>query len=382
MKFTFASWNLNNRSLHRGHIRLLQTVDCDLFAVQEATDGFHSELSKASLFDWSVSSLTLRPPRADEGRARRHGCSVFGRSPFRSDSWQVLTEMHFPERALVVQTVSASGPLTVCSFHIPPGASWGIIKPQTMKAIAEWLGTQPGSVVVGMDANSPKTDHPDPLKNEWWWKDEPSLLGPAPLHQLRDAFRRYLSDRQDLLDTIQADRPGGPLAISYVRGRGLQKIPCRYDVILVSPNVMVNKVEYLPLNDALSDHALVVSHLELRALLQEPVVWQVPARRITRSLGQHQHGSIQMNPQGARKRPRLNFDTMGIPFGSVLKSVVGNITVQVTGPHAVCLEGIEMTLTEATRNVLGQNWNGNPCPQWTFKGKSVGKIYNETYGPS
>src|SRR5262245_4477535 len=74
MKFTFGSWNLNNRSLHSGHIHLLRTVDCDLLAVQEATDRFHSELSKANLFDWSVSSLTLRPPGADEGRARRHGC--------------------------------------------------------------------------------------------------------------------------------------------------------------------------------------------------------------------------------------------------------------------------------------------------------------------
>jgi hypothetical protein len=55
--------------------------------------------------------------------------------------------------------------VTVCSFHIPPGATWKMIKPQTMKAIAEWLALQSGTVVVGMDANSPKTDHPDLLND-------------------------------------------------------------------------------------------------------------------------------------------------------------------------------------------------------------------------
>ena len=192
-KFTFGSWNLNNRSLQSGHVELLRTVDCDLLALQEASEGFHSELSKLNLFDWSVSSLTIRPPGVAEGRARRHGCSIFGRRPFQLDSSSVLTKLHLPERALVAHAHSDSTPLTVCSFHIPPGATWGVIKPLTMKAIAEWLALQPGSLVVGMDANSPKTDHPDPLKNEWWWKDEPALLGSTPMHGLRDAFHAYSS---------------------------------------------------------------------------------------------------------------------------------------------------------------------------------------------
>jgi Endonuclease/Exonuclease/phosphatase family len=262
MKFTFGSWNLNNRSLKNGHVELLRSADCDLLTLQEATERFHSELAKLNLFDWSVSSLALRPPRADEGRARRHGCSIFGRRPFRVDSCRLLTDLHLPERALVANALYESTPLTVCSFHIPPGATWGMIKPQTMKAIAEWLRSQPGSLVVGMDANSPKTDHPDPLKNEWWWEDEPALLGPAPQHGLRDAFRLFLDDSQDLFDAIKTSRPAGPLAISYLRGSGVKNIPCRYDVILVSTDVAVRNVEYLPLDDALSDHALVVSHLE------------------------------------------------------------------------------------------------------------------------
>jgi hypothetical protein len=64
---------------------------------------------------------------------------------------------------------------------------------------------------------------------------------------------------------------------------------------------------------------------------------------------------------------------MGIPADSVLKSAAGNITVRVTGPHTVRLEAVEMTLTEATRKVLGPNFNGALCSQWTFNGKSFGE---------
>jgi Phage integrase family len=178
--------------------------------------------------------------------------------------WQMLkqyaAEVGVPD--IAPNALYESTPLTLCSFHIPPGATWGRIKPQTMKAIAEWLRSQPGSLVVGMDANSPKTDHPDPLKNEWWWEDEPALLGPAPQHGLRDAFRLFLDDSQELFDAIKTSRPAGPLAISYLRGSGVKNIPCRYDVILVSLDVAVSNVEYLPLDGVLSDHALVVSHLE------------------------------------------------------------------------------------------------------------------------
>jgi hypothetical protein len=132
-----------------------------------------------------------------------------------------------------------------------------------MKALAEWLRAQSGSVVAGMDANAPKTDHPDPLKCEWWWKDEPTPLGSTPLHNLRDAFRVFLTSRQDLLNDIEKSRPSGPLAISYVRGRGDRRTPCRYDVILTSPDIAVIDVRYVPLDNAVSDHALVVSQLEL-----------------------------------------------------------------------------------------------------------------------
>src|SRR4029453_4828829 len=98
-------------------------------------------------------------------------------TPFRLLSSSILGDVHFPERTLAVRVLGTIIPLTVCSFHIPPGASWGAVKPKTMRSIASWLAQLQGDVIVGIDANAPKIDHPDLANNTWWWKDEPLLLG-------------------------------------------------------------------------------------------------------------------------------------------------------------------------------------------------------------
>jgi hypothetical protein len=42
--------------------------------------------------------------------------------PFQLYSCKVLTELNFPERALVAHPLADLKPVTVCSFHIPPRA--------------------------------------------------------------------------------------------------------------------------------------------------------------------------------------------------------------------------------------------------------------------
>lgn len=68
-------------------------------------------------------------------------------------------------------------------------------------------------LVFGIDANTPKTDHPDISRNEWWWEDEPLLLGPKPLHDLQDAYRLFLEANPAELARVVAARPTGPLAV-------------------------------------------------------------------------------------------------------------------------------------------------------------------------
>ena len=44
------------------------------------------------------------------------------------------------------------------------------------------------------------------------------------------------------------------------------------------------------------------------------------------------------------------------------------------------LEGEEMSLTTATRQVLALQYNVAPGPFWTFDGKLLSEIYEATYG--
>lgn len=79
------------------------------------------------------------------------------------------------------------------------------------------------------------------------------------------------------------------------------------------------------------------------------------------------------------KRPAMNYIEMGIPIGSTLNFTKGDATVQVIAPRKIQLNGIEMSLTAATRQLLENDYDVAPGPYWTFNGKTVSDIYNETY---
>jgi hypothetical protein len=82
------------------------------------------------------------------------------------------------------------------------------------------------------------------------------------------------------------------------------------------------------------------------------------------------------------RRPNLNFIEMQIPIGSVLVSTVDQTTATVVGPKKVGLNGEEMFLTAATRKVLGTDYSVAPAPYWTFNGRKLSDIYEETYPAS
>jgi endonuclease/exonuclease/phosphatase family metal-dependent hydrolase len=265
MKLRFASWNVNNRNPTRRHVEIFWDVRPDILALQEVCPAFHDALASEDVFAWDAFSLKLRPASKSEGRSRRLGCSLLGTARFRLCSCSLVPRLVFPERTLVATVEANGGVVTVCSFHTPPGASWGEVKPRTLKAIAQWLRRQPPPLIFGIDANCPKMDHPDIQRNEWWWEDEPLLLGAVPLHKLQDVFRVYLANNPNELAGIVGARPNGPLAISYVRGSGPQTTECRYDFIYATPDVRVDKVAYV-FDDTIreaSDHALVIADLVL-----------------------------------------------------------------------------------------------------------------------
>ena len=79
------------------------------------------------------------------------------------------------------------------------------------------------------------------------------------------------------------------------------------------------------------------------------------------------------------RRPNLNFKEMGIAIGSVLHFTEGDDVVTVVGEKKVALLGEEMSLTAATRRLLKLEYSVAPGPYWTYEGKSLRAIYDETY---
>ena len=79
------------------------------------------------------------------------------------------------------------------------------------------------------------------------------------------------------------------------------------------------------------------------------------------------------------RRPNLNFDEMSIPPGSILQSTNTEDTVEVSGPKKVIFHGTEMSLTRATRDLLGLSYSVQPTPHWRFNGELLQDIYNRTY---
>jgi hypothetical protein len=90
--------------------------------------------------------------------------------------------------------------------------------------------------------------------------------------------------------------------------------------------------------------------------------------------------SIVAAEQLRARRPNMNFEEMGIPIGSVLESIKANISVVVVGPKKVRLGDDDMSLTAATRQALALEYNVQPAPLWTYQGKLLSEIYEETYG--
>jgi hypothetical protein len=87
--------------------------------------------------------------------------------------------------------------------------------------------------------------------------------------------------------------------------------------------------------------------------------------------------------QLSRRRPNLNFLEMNIPIGSQLFFLGSEqsepVFVTVVGPRKVRLNDGELSLTAATRQVLGSEYSVQPSPYWSYQGRSLKDIYEETY---
>jgi hypothetical protein len=79
------------------------------------------------------------------------------------------------------------------------------------------------------------------------------------------------------------------------------------------------------------------------------------------------------------RRPVMNFHEMGIPNGSLLTFSDEATTATVVGPKKVLFNGEAISLTAATQQIKGLPYAVQPSPYWTFGGKVLKAIYDETY---
>lgn len=80
------------------------------------------------------------------------------------------------------------------------------------------------------------------------------------------------------------------------------------------------------------------------------------------------------------KRPRMNFTQMQIPVGAML--VYRNdpsIQARVVDDRQVERNGEISSLTKITTDLLGTDYQVQPSPYWTFEGRNLKDIYEETY---
>jgi hypothetical protein len=83
----------------------------------------------------------------------------------------------------------------------------------------------------------------------------------------------------------------------------------------------------------------------------------------------------------AQKRPRMNFEEMGIPAGSQLVFNNNAEVATVVSDRMVNFRNEQTSLTNATRMALGEGYAYNvaPGPYWSFNGRKLRDIYNDTY---
>jgi len=89
--------------------------------------------------------------------------------------------------------------------------------------------------------------------------------------------------------------------------------------------------------------------------------------------------SLNASKQLKAKRPNMHFQEMGIEIGAPLVSIHNGETAIVCGPKKVNFQGEEMSLTAATKQVLGIEHSVQPSPHWTYQGTLLKDIYEETY---
>jgi len=79
------------------------------------------------------------------------------------------------------------------------------------------------------------------------------------------------------------------------------------------------------------------------------------------------------------RRPKFSFEEMGVPVGAELAFVKGGVTVCVADSKKVRYGDELVTLSALTKKLLDLPYYVRPAIYWTYNGRLLSEIYDDTY---
>lgn len=261
------SWNVAGRvKLQAAQLEVLRVREPSIVALQEVTKQtlpfwLHRlpDLGLPHLAD----SLSSAPDPLVLTRARRYGQLIASHWPLRMIAKQFT--IPWPETALSRMVVTPSQEFEIHNVHIPPGASHGWLKIETLEAIYDALAThsQEPRVLCG-DFNTPQEET---LEGRIvTWAERRNKKGELFLRRGRgerwDQAERGILDGLRNFELVDAFRDLNGYQVQpyswYARCRG-QRVGRRFDHVFASTALSALRCVYMEevIDAGLSDHAAV-----------------------------------------------------------------------------------------------------------------------------
>ena len=200
-----------------------------------------------------------------------------------------------------------------------------------------------------------------------------------------DAATRYSRKRRPQLNFQQMGIPSGSILVSTVSGdtvtvSGPKTVNLRGNNLSLSAatNIVLNKPQHNPIRGTAY---WTLESRTLTDIYDETYVSRIDENPIFAEVQQDTKliSDLQPSIEGSkrtRKSP-INLHGLGIPNGSILVSTDADVEARVSGPKKVLLDGEEMSLTAATKRVIGSNTEVRGPAHWTYMGRLLTDIREE-----
>jgi len=263
MRVRVVSWNVRSVEQSAAELALLQGLSPHIILLQDSARSMAQTMRQDSRVTGVLDTWNDNEQNGMAQR-RRGGCLIAVTSPWQLTLCARAHGSTTNGRILCGTAACGDTALNLFSCYAPTNAGGArTSRSAFFTTLAQELAVTSAQLILGMDANGPRVDHPDLARSIWWTPEEAAVLGAGT--PTRDVLRLWYEEHADEFRKRCRYYPHGPLADSYHRGRRGKFLRSRYDSIRVSPAIRVLDVRYL-YDDAIragSDHAVVVTDVEV-----------------------------------------------------------------------------------------------------------------------